>query len=63
MEEAAKEFVVLEEQEREKEEKERRQREKLSSVDVSYTSLQYINILLCPQLVCVHVYVSIRAMN
>ena len=34
VEEAAKEFVLLEEQEKEREEREKKQREKLSSIDV-----------------------------
>ena len=36
MEEAAKEFVMLEEQEREREKKERKARERLNNVDVSH---------------------------
>ena len=47
VEEAAKEFIVLEEQEKEREEKERNQRDKLNSIDVSYSD----NIL-C--VICMH---------
>ena len=39
MEEASKQFVELEEEEREREKKERLQREKLESVDVSHSVL------------------------